>query len=252
MDNINNLTEEQRDTVEQAFANPVSASQEENEELLSSVEIVVDNEVSSTESIELTEEEIDAILNEAADDLEIEMPDVVESEHNIEPNSPTILLDETHSRFSSAEWADRIKEQNIILGGCGGISSWTALLLSRVNPHYIYIYDNDRVEQANMSGQLFRRTDVNLFKVDAMYSIITLFSDYYGIVSNRSRITSDTRIFVPIMICGFDNMQARKDFYNLWKKGVSDSNRQKCLLIDGRIKMLKHFLIWNNFCNFAA
>lgn len=253
MDNVNNLTEEQRATVEQAFANPALVSQEEVEELLSDAGIpIVDNEEPSIAPLELTDEEIDAILNEAADSIGVEIPNVVESEYNIPVNSPTILLDETHSRFSSAEWAEKIQEQNVILGGCGGISSWCALLLSRVNPHYIYIYDDDKVEQVNMSGQLFRSTDINLYKVNAIYSIVNLFSNYYNVVSRAARIVSDSKIFSPIMICGFDNMQARKDFYNIWKKGVNTSNKEKCLLIDGRIKMLKHFLIWNNFCNFAA
>lgn len=236
MDNINNLTEEQRATVEQAFANPVSASQEEIEELLSDIGIpIVDNEEPSTAPPELTDEEIDAILNEAANEMRVEMPDVVESEHNIEPNSPTILLDETHSRFSSAEWAKKIEEQTVILGGCGGISSWTSLLLSRVNPHYIHIYDDDIVEQANMSGQLFRNIDMNAHKVNAMYQIITQFSNYYNTVCNRTRINANSHIFNPIMICGFDNMQARKDFYTLWKKGINDGNKENCLLLDGRL-----------------
>lgn len=238
MDNIDNTIGQIQETVENI--------QQESVDTVS-----VETEVTA-ESTELTDDEIDAILNEAAAEIGVEIPNAVESEHNIKPNSPTILLDETHSRFSGAEWALKIKEQNVVLGGCGGISSWVALLLSRVNPNYIYIYDDDVVEQSNMSGQLFRNIDIGSSKVRSMYTIITQFSSYYNIVCNNVRFHYDSGMFNNIMISGFDNMQARKEFYQAWKRGIYDDNREKCLLIDGRIKMLKHFLIWNNFCNFAA
>ena len=41
-----------------------------------------------------------------------------------------------------------------------------------------------------------------------------------------------------IMICGFDNMEARKVFFNSWKKYVElrpDSEQKHCLFIDGRL-----------------
>ena len=40
------------------------------------------------------------------------------------------------------------------------------------------------------------------------------------------------------MICGFDNMAARKAFYNRWKfhvMSLSKEEREKCLFIDGRL-----------------
>ena len=36
-------------------------------------------------------------------------------------NSPTLLIDESTTRFSGAEWFNEIQKQNIIVGGCGGI-----------------------------------------------------------------------------------------------------------------------------------
>lgn len=39
----------------------------------------------------------------------------------IPPNSPTLLIDDSTSRFSGAEWFNKIKEQEVIIAGCGGI-----------------------------------------------------------------------------------------------------------------------------------
>lgn len=39
----------------------------------------------------------------------------------IPPNSPTLLIDDSTSRFSGAEWFDEIQKQEVIIAGCGGI-----------------------------------------------------------------------------------------------------------------------------------
>ena len=39
----------------------------------------------------------------------------------IPPNSPTLLIDDSISRFSGAEWFDEIQKQEVIIAGCGGI-----------------------------------------------------------------------------------------------------------------------------------
>lgn len=43
------------------------------------------------------------------------------SHKEIPENSKTLLIDETTSRFSGALWYDCIKEQHVLLLGCGGI-----------------------------------------------------------------------------------------------------------------------------------
>lgn len=43
-----------------------------------------------------------------------------------------------------------------------------------------------------------------------------------------------------IMICGFDNMEARNTFFNSWETHVMckpEEERRKCLFIDGRLSM---------------
>lgn len=193
----------------------------------------------STEEPEETEQEID---NEADveepqqnEDTSTEPESVVDN--SIRPNSNTLLVDESSSRFSGAIWADKIREQEPILAGVGGIGSYVAFLLSRVKPSSITIYDPDRVDSTNMSGQLYSTNDVNEFKVNAMGRMMGLYSNHYNvrcynIPYDAGALTSD------IMICGFDNMAARALFYRNWIRHVSrksPENKKKCLFIDGRL-----------------
>lgn len=163
----------------------------------------------------------------------------LESQNNEIPvNSPTLLVEDVTSRFSGASWYDRIRTKIILLAGLGGIGSYVAFLLSRMHPFKIVMYDYDRVESANMSGQLYCMENIGEYKVNAIYNTMKKFSNFYNANSLRERITDGTPAR-DIMICGFDNMEARKTFYRVWKTHVRYSNdKDKCLFIDGRIKCL--------------
>ena len=78
---------------------------------------------------------------------------------SIPRNKKSYLTRETTSRFSGAEWFKLIQTKHISLAGLGGIGSHTAFMLSRVHPASMTFYDDDTVEPANMSGQLFGRND---------------------------------------------------------------------------------------------
>lgn len=155
----------------------------------------------------------------------------------IRRNSPTILIDEQQSRFNSAVWFEKIRKSTIALGGLGGIGSWTNLLLSRLKPEYIYLYDPDTFEQANMSGQFCGSNNMCAYKVNVAHEYAKQFSSYYSCVAYREYFT-EHHLGRNIMMCGFDNMAARRIFYNAWKKHVyeiPESDRKYCLYIDGRL-----------------
>lgn len=116
-------------------------------------------------------------------------------------------------------------------------SSWTALLLSRVHPRRLILYDYDYIEAANMSGQFYSNQDIGQSKVAAIANLIGDFSEYYNVITVRNKYTEYSSPN-KIMICGFDNMQARRTFYNSWKTYISrlsDVEREDCLFIDGRL-----------------
>ena len=152
-------------------------------------------------------------------------------------NSMSYANDDTMSRFSGAMWFNAIQLSTVVLAGLGGIGSYVLFCLARMKPKQIFLYDDDVVELANLSGQLYSAPMVGKRKVDAMAELARDFSCYYGVQAVPQKFTKDTPAG-DIMICGFDNMQARKDFFTAWVKHlVNHPSPSKCLFIDGRLNM---------------
>ena len=153
------------------------------------------------------------------------------------PTNETTEVIQTTSRFSSAVWFNKIQQQDILLGGVGGIGSYVAFLLSRMRPNRITIYDPDTVETVNMAGQLYGTSDVSKSKVRAIYDKVIDLSSYYHIYTYQRRFDIECQ-GNKVMICGFDNMEARKIFFYKWLEVVDSmpNNRKgECIFIDGRL-----------------
>lgn len=154
-------------------------------------------------------------------------------------NSPTLLMDDTTSRFSGTDWFSEIQKQRIIIAGCGGIGSWLSLNIARLHPEAIFLYDHDTVEMGNMSGQLFRHQDVGGSKVSAVTDVIYSLTSMSHVYARDVFFNSESPAG-PIMICGFDSMEARKIFFNAWNTRLSsleEGERKKCLYLDGRLSI---------------
>lgn len=171
---------------------------------------------------------------------ELMLIQALENTHQEIPvNSQTITVDETTSRFSGAIWYEEIQKQAVTLAGVGGVGSYVGFLLGRLKPKRLIIYDPDRVETVNMSGQLYGQTDVGNYKSVALSIMIRNYANYNNIVALNDRFDANSEA-TDIMICGFDNMEARKVFYERWKQRVlsyptGSNDRKKCLFIDGRL-----------------
>lgn len=155
----------------------------------------------------------------------------------IPPNSGSLLVDEATSRFSGAIWYSAIQSKTITLAGVGGIGSYVGFLLARLKPAGLYLYDPDIVEQANMSGQLYGSGDLGQAKVSSLHRMLQVYANYYNSVAYQERFTAESEA-TDIMICGFDNMEARKLFFDKWFEHVGnkpEGERSKCLFIDGRL-----------------
>lgn len=158
-------------------------------------------------------------------------------EDKLPENSKTISTELNTSRFSSAIWYNKVQEKVITIAGLGGIGSYVYYLLTRMQPSFITIYDPDVVEAVNMSGQLYSKEDLGKSKTQAMLDMAHKYSSYYRTGAFKEPFTS-TSSATSIMICGFDNMEARKVFFNSWKNYVElrpDSEQKHCLFIDGRL-----------------
>ena len=174
----------------------------------------------------LSEEE-QAIFDQAVEDAHQEIP----------TNSATLLVDEATSRFSSAIWYENIQKKTVILAGVGGIGSYVGFLLARMKPASMFIYDDDIVGAVNMSGQLYGQSDLGRTKVSALAEMIRNYAGYSSVFAINERFTNESEAS-DIMICGFDNMAARRLFFNKWVNHVQskpEEERKNCLFIDGRL-----------------
>lgn len=164
--------------------------------------------------------------------------DMSEEESKVIPeNSSSITMDESTTRFSSALWFKAIQNKVIVLAGIGGIGSYVALLLARMKPKALFLYDDDEVETVNMAGQLYSINDVGKKKVDALADICSSFALYDSVFAIPEKFTFESEAS-DIMICGFDNMKARNLYYHKWLNHINsldDDRKKHCLFLDGRL-----------------
>lgn len=212
--------------------------------------ITEDGGILDPEFEEISEENYyDENQGEGNDDLDIVPTSPTEPTSSTEPkdptstplplNSPSLLIDEATTRFSGASWFDKIQKSRVIIAGIGGIGSNVAFQLARMAPANITLYDEDIVERVNMAGQLYSTNDIGQRKVDAIASMISAYTLAKQVNAVPSKFTDNTEAG-DIMICGFDNMAARKIFYNSWKRHVqtlTPDSRVKCLFLDGRLSI---------------
>lgn len=198
-------------------------------------------------------EERNILVEEAVSaTLEDMIPSMPEPEIILEPvpeevipktlpeNSATLKINEFTSRFNGAVWALKANELDVVLAGCGGIGSWTGFVLSRLGLHSITLYDDDIVDSSNISGQLFKIADRNQYKVSALKQMIQNYSGIWNINTINQKFTSRSAPH-KIMICGFDNMLARKTFFNVWYDNLRKQSKtegfdpKEYIFIDGRL-----------------
>ena len=225
-----------------AEAQPSDARQE------ASLPQAVAEAVTASESVagafENLEQSIQEILSDPATsitptqiEVEHQAPQVtVEEQHNTFENiSGDNIATDIGSRFSGAAWFEAMQNTKIIVAGCGGIGSWFTLLAARANPESIQLFDADNVESANLSGQLFGLEHVGMNKANALASIVQNYCNYNRIEVYNVFYTGRTRQVGPVMVCGFDNMTARKVYFNKWKEYTQSHLNERCLYIDGRL-----------------
>lgn len=217
---------------------------------------VVNHTSVSTDEIENSQEEqeihssVETLLNNSSVPtpvLESESPEehtespcvkTAEEATDLLPANPEFPnINDNTARFSGAVWYKAVTQSTIILAGLGGIGSFILFCLSRMQPKQIFLYDDDRVEFTNLGGQLFNTSMVGKYKVNAMTELAESFSTYYGVQAIPQKFT-DTTPAGDIMICGFDNMDARKSFFTAWVNHlVNHPHPEKCLFIDGRLDL---------------
>ena len=218
-------------------ANPISQDEGNTTEMSTSTTLdsLVNELCRINQELEIEQSDDSSPLSEEMEQI---LEKIVEEVHNEIPrNSGSLLVDESTSRFSSAIWYQKIQEKTITLAGVGGIGSYVGFLLARMKPSALFIYDPDTVETANMSGQLFSRDDIGQPKVSALSRMISVYTDFGSTYALPERFDKNSAA-TDIMICGFDNMEARELFFNKWLEHVNqkpENEKNNCLYIDGRL-----------------
>ena len=212
---------------------------EELNSIMSAYETFYDPSYEDTTSETIEDTNIGNTETSVNSESETEVVEVIEENTQLEPiipeNSKTILMNEYTSRFTGAIWYEKIKTMNVILAGLGGIGSYIGFLLSRLHINQLLLYDSDIVEAANISGQMYPTSSIGNYKTTALSNLVREFSEFYKYSTFSQRYTENS-MSKPIMICGFDNMEARKVFFSKWLKHVRNSSHpEECLFIDGRL-----------------
>lgn len=139
-------------------------------------------------------------------------------------------------RVKGASWFPLLYKKDVLVLGQGGIGSWTSLLLSRIGCK-LHIFDMDSYEVHNMTGQIVKGDAIGKSKVSAMAEIISELSPNCMINTYNRRYDEDS-ITGDIVICGFDNMIARKIAFENWKSylnSIEEFGRKQCFFQDGRL-----------------
>lgn len=150
-------------------------------------------------------------------------------------------MTEKATRWSGADWATEQKE--IFLVGVGGIGSWATIALARLG-HTIYPIDGDVVDESNVEGgQAFGRQHLGATKVGAIQQVCREFGCGNEIWITPEMYDGEEHGATAIMICGLDNMKARMDVFDRWKKEFKDD--KDAVFIDGRLtlEMMEVFTI---------
>jgi molybdopterin/thiamine biosynthesis adenylyltransferase len=141
-------------------------------------------------------------------------------------------MNQQYDRFKDAPWFPQ-RDELVMIGGAGGIGSWLAFFLTKAG-FKPTIYDFDIIEEHNVGGQLFRPSDIGTLKVNAIFNIIKEFcGDEINTVSEKIDENSPTHYF---MFSAFDNMEARKYLFEVWKKSIPNCPVTP-IFIDGRLTM---------------
>lgn len=159
-------------------------------------------------------------------------PTSAENLEKIPEISKTHFMSDAVSRFQGASWYGTVENLHVTVVGCGGIGSWTAFLVKRLNVKTITLFDNDSVEVNNLSGQLFKRIDAGETKVGALRSLCNEFSTNNTVIAAvHERFTNQS--LTKVTICGLDNMESRLTVFNRWAELYD--NDPEALFIDGRL-----------------
>ncbi len=107
---------------------------------------------------------------------------------------------------------DKLRELGVTIIGAGAVGSFTATNLAKMGIGNLTVYDNDEVEEHNLSNQWFGLRDVGRMKVDAVKDAIVLLVDDVQVAA-QGKLYEGEHLRSDIVICCVDNMESRHYIY---------------------------------------
>ena len=139
-------------------------------------------------------------------------------------------MERENLRFQGLDWYSQDDAPVVVVGGAGGIGSWLSFFLARANFN-VTLSDFDTVEEHNIGGQLFKKNQIGMYKAEAVGRNVSEFSTN-TINAQIVKITEETATH-EFMFSAFDNMDARRAMFKVWKRSWNSMNRP--IFIDGRL-----------------
>ena len=139
-------------------------------------------------------------------------------------------MERENLRFQGLDWYSQDDAPVVVVGGAGGIGSWLSFFLARANFN-VTLTDFDTVEEHNIGGQFFKRNQIGKYKTEAVGRNVSEFSTN-TINAQTVKITEETATH-EFMFSAFDNMDARRAMFKVWKRSWNNMNRP--IFIDGRL-----------------
>ena len=121
-------------------------------------------------------------------------------------------MEERYGRHWGLIDVERLHTTPIKIIGTGSVGSFTCLSLVKMGAHNIEVWDDDMIDEVNISNQFFRIKDIGEYKVDALQSLISDFENV-SIINHVDKHQGGDDLN-GIVIVALDSMLPRKRIWN--------------------------------------
>lgn len=132
---------------------------------------------------------------------------------------------------------DDFENVRVTIVGCGGIGSATAICLAKMGFRHFSLWDNDLIENHNLSNQFFGKMHLGRPKTEAVAEMIESFSPINPLVEIHGLVEKDSTIETDILILGTDSLESRKLAYEAAQRASPPQ-----YVIDGRNGRTAHMI----------
>lgn len=117
-------------------------------------------------------------------------------------------------------------EKPVHLIGAGGIGSPTAMVLSKMGFHDLYVYDDDQIEPHNVGAQLYHTNQDGMHKVEALKQFVESFTSVGAHFPGPGQELSP----FSVVVSAVDSMAARQEIWDYLK-----TQKMVSLYVDARM-----------------